>query len=153
MVYEWKIPIYNVPAQSAGEELERIKAKHGSLLPEVVVEESKTKGAVLHDCFEWDDQKAAEKYRITQAQQIIRTLVVNIRGEDEQPISVRAFVPISGEYEPINMVVSVPDMYAELLQSAKEELAAFQKKYWSINALSGVLSEINAFLIDQAEIA
>lgn len=39
MVYQWKIPVAPVSAQTAGEELERLYRKHGKLDPADVVEE------------------------------------------------------------------------------------------------------------------
>ena len=62
MVYEWKIPKYSLPAQSAGEELERIERKHGRITPGNVLEESRPTGAVLHSLFEWNDSAAAENF-------------------------------------------------------------------------------------------
>ena len=71
MVYDWKVNVVNITPQIAGNELARIERKYGSLTPESVVDESRDVNAVLHNCFEWDDAVAAEKYRHTQARHII----------------------------------------------------------------------------------
>ncbi len=76
MVYEWKIPKYSLPAQSAGEELERIERKHGRITPGNVLEESRPTGAVLHSLFEWNDSAAAEKFRLEQAREVIGNIAV-----------------------------------------------------------------------------
>ena len=47
MVYEWKIPKYSLPAQSAGEELERIERKHGRITPATYWRKASPTGAVL----------------------------------------------------------------------------------------------------------
>lgn len=76
LIYQWKLPgIMPVDAQTAGNELQRIYERDGVIEPETVVLESESPSAPLHSCFEWDDEKAAHKYRITQAQGIIRAIV------------------------------------------------------------------------------
>lgn len=148
MVFAWKVPIYSVSAQAAGEELERIKAERGSLTPEDIVDESRDSKAVLHGCFEWDDHKAAEQYRCSQASKILRTIVTTVEPQaGAEPVKVRAFVPIEGNYESIHKVVRAADMYETLLEDARKELDAFRQKYQSIKALSGVLSAIDTFLV------
>ena len=94
MVYEWKIPKYSLPAQSAGEELERIERKHGRITPGNVLEESRPTGAVLHSLFEWNDSAAAEKFRLEQAREVIGNIAVvrMIEGRPTEPV--RAFVNI-----------------------------------------------------------
>ena len=142
MIYSWKIPIFSIPAQEAGEELERIKNVRGGLTPEAVVAESRAEQATLHSCFEWDDKKAAENYRCQQAAQIIRSIVVTMEGQDNQPVEVRAFVAVGGDYKDIQTVVETPGYYQEMLKKALGELGAFQEKYKSLAELSGVFQEI-----------
>ena len=74
MVYQWKIPVAPVSAQTAGEELERLYRKHGKLDPADVVEESRDASAPLHGCFEWNDAIAAEKYRVHHAAMLAELL-------------------------------------------------------------------------------
>lgn len=143
MIYQWKIPVYSVSAQVAGEELERIKTERGSLTPEAVVDESRSESAPLHGCFEWDDRTAAENYRCQQAAKIIRSIVVTMEPEgDAAPVKVRAFVSVAGEYQDIKTVVETPDYYAEMLKSAIAELTAFRQKYQDLTELSGVFEAI-----------
>lgn len=140
MVYEWKVPIYKIPAQEAGDELERITNKFGVLTPELVVEESRSETAVLHSCFEWDDHKAANKYRVVQAHQILRTITARIpTNEGTNPVAVRAFVHIDGNYETVAKAIAVPDMYQSLLNDAMKEMEAFRQKYRNIKELSSVI--------------
>ncbi|HUD75319.1 MAG TPA: hypothetical protein VMQ76_09630, partial [Terracidiphilus sp.] len=50
----------------------------GLLLPEKVVEAARPVSSPLHSWFEWNDNKAAENYRIWQARQLIRVTVQTI---------------------------------------------------------------------------
>lgn len=141
MTYQWKVPgIMPVDAQTAGNELQRIYERDGVIEPETVVEESKSPSAPLHSCFEWDDEKAAHKYRITQAQGIIRAIVAV--DETEKSPETRAFVSVEREYHPVSVVIRNPEKRDILLQNALNELHCFEKKYNSLCELSGVFSAI-----------
>lgn len=49
MVYKWKMPgLYDIPAQAAGEELDRIYEEKGELQARDVVNESRPETAPLH---------------------------------------------------------------------------------------------------------
>lgn len=140
MTYQWKVPgIMPVDAQTAGNELQRIYERDGVIEPETVVAESQTPSALLHSCFEWDDEKAAHKYRITQAQNIIRAIVVV--DEAKQP-ETRAFVNVQREYHPLSVVVRNPEKRDVLLQNALNELRWFERKYNTLHELSNVFAAI-----------
>ena len=141
MTYQWKVPgIMPVDAQTAGNELQRIYERDGVIEPETVVLESESPSAPLHSCFEWDNEKAAHKYRITQAQGIIRAIVsVN---ETEKSLETRAFVSVERKYHPVSVVIRNPEKRDILLQNALNELHCFEKKYNSLRELSGVFSAI-----------
>ena len=144
MAYQWKIPVAPVSAQTAGEEFERLYRKHGKLAPEDVVEESRDASAPLHGCFEWNDAIAAEKYRVHQAGDIIRALVIS-EDKGEAPRDTRAFVHVRSDYHPISVVVDDAAMLAELLASAEKEMTAFQRKYETLQELSPVMDAIRAY--------
>lgn len=140
MTYQWKVPgIMPVDAQTAGNELQRIYERDGVIEPETVVAESQAPSAPLHSCFEWDDEKAAHKYRITQAQNIIRAIVVV--DEAKQP-ETRAFVNVQREYHPVSVVVRNPEKREILLQNALNELRWFERKYNTLHELSNVFAAI-----------
>lgn len=146
MVYQWKIPgLYNVDAQTAGEELDRIYREHGALEPERIVDESRDEGAPLHGCFEWNDSAAAEKYRQVQAAGIVHAIITAVPGQDrEEPVSVRAFVHVEPGYQPIAVVINDEEKLERLQSDAIRELKAFQRKYNVISALSPVFDAIDS---------
>lgn len=144
MVYKWKIPgLVPVDAQDAGEELDRIYRKNGQLNAKDVVDESRPVEAPLHNCFEWNDSVAAEKYRQSQAQEIIRQIVVTEDGDEQKTGSVRAFVSISREYHPIDVVIQHPDMREMMMRDALAELRAFHNKYETLSSLKPVFNAID----------
>lgn len=146
MIYKWKISKYNLDAQEAGEELERIRNKYGELSACDIVEESQNENAVLHNCFEWRDDIAAQKYREHQAQELIRNIVVEAVQDKEVNPPIRAYVKIQGDYKPIQEVVTIKDYREEMLNNAFKELKAFKEKYQSLSELNELFSYLDTIL-------
>ena len=142
MIYQWKFKdLYPVNAQTAGEELDRIYQKHGALTAAEIVNESREETAPLHPCFEWNDAVAAEKYRETQATEIVRAIVA-ISESNGQQQEIRAFVHVEKNYQPISVVINNEEKMTELLAVALKELQAFQRKYATLSELKSVFAEI-----------
>lgn len=141
MVFQYKPGSrLSVDAQVAGEELSRIQAKHGNFFaPKHVVEASRSKKAVLHSIFEWDDAVAAEKFRVEQAGYLINHIVVfSTDHEDIEPT--RAFVSVSTDegarFTGVFHAMSDAELRAQVIASALRELDAFTKKYRELNELA-----------------
>lgn len=150
MIYQWKMPgIVPVDAQVAGNELSRIYDKCGQLSPADIVNESRRETAPLHPCFEWDDATAAEKYRESQAADLVRLICV-VDEDTHEPTDVRAFVHVQKTYHPIKVVMENTDMLEELLRSAMAELVAFHKKYKTLSDLKPVFDAIEQIEIKTA---
>ena len=136
-----------ITADRAAAELERIRNKYGTLKPELVVNESRSKRAVLHSIFTWDDAAAAEKWRREQARGLIKNIVVVV-NEETVTCTVRAFVnvrPAEGDkrsYTPINEAVLNDVAYKDLLEQSKSEMESFVTKYSQITELNPVKAEM-----------
>ena len=142
MVYRWKLPgVIPVDAQTAGEELSRIYKERGSLNAADIVDESRNIEAPLHPCFEWNDAMAADKYRQSQAANIVRS-IVTVEESASGPQEVRAFVRVQESYRPISVVVNSEEQMEELLKTALMELSAFRKKYAALAKLAPVFESI-----------
>ena len=53
-------------------ELKRLHAQHGTVNPQMLVDEARSLTSPLHRYFEWDDEVAAHKFRLAQAYQMIQ---------------------------------------------------------------------------------
>lgn len=130
MVYSWKVSgLYNVSAQDAGEELDRISEERG-LTAQAVVDESRDEHAVLHCCFDWNDDTAAESWRREQARHLIAC--VTVKDESIHPTEpVRLYVSVQERdtYKPIKLVISDEEMRARMIKNALRELIEFKHKY------------------------
>ena len=154
MVYQYKVPYAKVSAQTAGEELARIEREKGALTPELVVDESREEKAPLHPAFEWNDRKAAERYRIVQAGSLIRNVTVKI---DEVPRMepVRAFVNGAPVGKRKGVFVSIKnamdDEYGRetVVARAMAELERVKEKYKDLQELAGIFAEIDRLTMER----
>lgn len=148
--YSWRNVNYPVNADEAGTELQRIEQKHGEITPRILLDESTPEDAVMHPCYEWDDEKAADKYRLWQSRNILSCLVVTYeRQEEPEPkkIEVRAYQNVSdernGRFISIDKVLESTTTKTIMLQNAMKELGAFRKKYGDLLELSSVFAAID----------
>lgn len=120
----------------------------GECNPEQIVEYARQKHTELHKCFEWDDTKAAERWRIQQARLVCNSLTVTIEVAEAEPIAVRVIEHDDQErvYRPIVATVRNPDQYSRLLNQAKAELEEFRKRYQGITELKTIIDDIDEML-------
>ena len=150
-VYKWKTGArVSASAQVAGEVCAALEDE-GRLTPRDLVDDSRPDDAPLHGCFEWDDAVAAEAYRESQAGHIIRSVEI-VCAEVSEPV--RAFMPVAiasdedeiRRYESTAYIMETEDGRDMLLERAKRELAAFERKYRCLEELAGVIAAANQVL-------
>ena len=109
-----------VKAQDAGEELERIQQFHGKVTPDIVVDEARPIDSPLHNVFEWDDEKAAENYRHSQARVLIRSIEVIKPEGNTEPVFIH--VQTEKAYLPSQTVVQDFDLFDSAKRAAEKRL-------------------------------
>lgn len=149
MIYKWKAGARApVSAQVAGEVCERMNA-NGELTPKALVDASRPEDAPLHKVFEWDDAKAAERYRESQAAYIIRSIEVK-REDMQEPVRAFYTVPTAGgqsfQYHSVDAILRNADDRESLLDSAKRELEAFTRKYCQLTELAEIIEAAEKLL-------
>lgn len=135
--------VFKADAQKVADEISSIGI---SVKPEEIVDKARDESTELHKCFEWDDTKAAEKYRVYQARQIVCHLIVKEVNDDPQKHEVRFFYKTDNQegYKPTFYIMRNKDEYHKLLERALAELSAFKKKYSTLKELEGVWEAINS---------
>jgi hypothetical protein len=129
-------------------ELERIRQEHGGILhPRIVVNTASDPDNVLHECFCWDDTKAADSYRMIQARNLIRVCVEYV---EHVQVPVRAYVSlapdrIDGGYRALTDVLTNESLKEQLLYQAKQDMRIFESKYAQLSELSSVFSAMRDF--------
>lgn len=130
-------------------ELSRLATENGGVLePERVVAAASAETSPLHKYFEWSDSKAAAKFRLNQARELIR-VVVQYVGPERDSVPCRVFVSLTsdrreGGYRVMADVLSDDVMRARLLADALEEMRRFEIKYAKLKELSRVIEAIRA---------
>lgn len=148
-VYKWRAHAgVSIPAQVAGEELERIRvSNNGRLAQEDVVAAAKRKTSPLHSAFEWDDKAAAHQHRLSQAGYLIRKLdVVTVANDDEQSKPIRAFVNVTRDddrsFTSIAHAMSDDELREQVIARARKELEDWQSRYDDLIEFSSVFAAI-----------
>lgn len=134
------------------EALKAIAERDGGLLrPKAVVDAARDDKSPLHGCFEWDDGVAAEKYRIEQAQQLIRSFrIVHERdgAKCEAPMFIGLSIDRTGSsgdnpYRLSSEVTKAPDLLAVAERDALEQLRGMRDRYGHLKRLNDIWSAID----------
>jgi hypothetical protein len=114
--------------------------------PKALVDAARSKKSPLHKYFDWDDRKAAEKWRIEQARYYLRMITIYVEEVDAE---IRAFMPADKSrgnkprgYIPMHRILSSEERMENMLEIALEELRAFKVKYSMLKNLCEAISEI-----------
>lgn len=147
--YSWKVS--GLFKANVNDVVRELGGATKSVTPEEVLRIAKSEDSCMHNLFEWDDAIAGEKYRITQAQMMIRCIVVNRYDDTNNKVSepVRVFEVDSSRtstYVPTKLIVKIEDEYQQLLKRAKAELMAFRKRYSNIVELEELFNDIDSLL-------
>lgn len=132
-------------------ELDAIRARRGMLTPRIVVEEARNPKSPIHECFEWDNDHAAELWRLSQAGYLIRSLViVKDDAGNKLPTPPRWLVlrPAASKEETTQYVTLTEamrhkDSRERLLADALAELESFKRKYDSLLELAEVFAAMD----------
>lgn len=133
-------------------ELDRIHERTGTLTPQAVLDEARKKSSPLHAHFTWDNSAAAQKFRLLEAAMLIRTVRVRVSYEEETHRAPAFLLPVRGEsnYRKTEDVMSNTELSSAMLDLARAELAAFKKRFGTLQALQSLLSAIDKTLNDLA---
>lgn len=133
--------------------------KGGKLTPKELVEAARDVDSPLHNEFEWNDTKAAQKYRERQAQYIISSIelviiniptnpteldleIVNVADEKKDISAVKFYHSLDSDgtgYENIVSISSDEEKAKKLLENCKKDIGNFREKY---NVLRGTLPRL-----------
>ena len=137
-----------IDAQKAGAELSLIeKETKSSLTPEAVLDRARTSNSTLHGHFEWDDGIAAEKHRLGQAGELIRSIVVDVSRSNLSVKNVRAFVSVEQEgarsYISTARAMSDVDLRKQVVRRAWEDFEALRKRHEGLSELASIFEAID----------
>lgn len=128
-----------VTAEQTYTELERIRAKHDEKLnPRDIVDESRAATAVLHPFFQWDDEQAAEEYRVWQARRLSRSVYVLTAATATEPAreSPVYFHVEPHNYQPSSVLRERTDLWELALQALHSRLSAADRAVRELEQLA-----------------
>lgn len=115
-------------------------ADRGELTPPAVVDAARPEESPLHSCFEWDDGRAAEQYRLVQAGTLIRRVRVTVITGDTTN-RVREFVHVPGDgYRRQEAVAADPVARDLALATMAREWRAFRNRWRAYDELWRVVA-------------
>ena len=152
--YEWKPPYSSsVPAPVFMAEFEKLAAESNApVTARELVEHARPVTCVIHDIFEWDDQRAAEEYRVIQARQAMNHVAVRVVGGTvfREPIVIRAIINVREEtnrgYISMIRALSDEDISHQMLLSSLREAQRFYERYRVLPAARPAVAMMRAYL-------
>jgi len=159
-----KITTTDLKAESIRPALAVIAERNnGYLDPTLVVQDARDEASVLHAEFEWDDDTAAEQYRLAQAGALIRRVKFTVVKQDVESKNVnitttRAYQSRPSKrkgdekgYESVQDIMRDPEKRDELIHQVLRELNAYRKRYADLIALSHVWGAIDDAIAEIGE--
>lgn len=143
-------PFQTDRVQVYGKELDKIEKTNGKLTPKDVVDEARSVSSPLHEVFDWEDNEAAEKWRIQQARQLINHITVEIRY-DRKIKEQRAWFSVDAtpdekevniSYVNVERVLTERPLREQMLLSAIKEAEYWREKYDQYRELNRIFSSI-----------
>ena len=139
-------------AQVYGERIHQLIKEKGSVNSRDILDEASNQDSPLHDAFEWNDDKAATKYRLHQAALLTNHIEVEVITKEEKPQEVRAFINLKGgekgrQYMATVEVINDHDLHQQFLKQALEDANRWMDKYYQLKELTDIFE-----LIKQTEV-
>lgn len=138
-------------AEIYGKELIKINNTIG-LNPTNVVLKAKDKKNPLHNYFDWNVRRAAEKHWLYQARQLINEVSWEVQTYDYKTKKVvwevqRGFESIKNsnggrEYKPIYEIISNENYLNQIINDALREVSYWEEKYYRIKQLKLIFNAI-----------
>ena len=126
--------------------MERLSQTEQGLTAKTLLEANIPTTAPLHYDYEWDNEIAANLWREQQSRVFIDSCEVVVQiAESNETTHIRALhiTTEKGKYEPLTLIVQNKTKYQALLESAKGELRAFERKYKILSELQPIFTAIN----------
>jgi len=123
-------------------ELDRICRSNptGRLQPPEVVKAARKPTSPLHNCFTWDDTKAAHEFRLMEARQLIEVYIVSLpEGNTRGYISLRGDRQNGAGYLPVADAMNSESTRALLVQQMSDDLRAVLRRYAYLKPIAPTL--------------
>lgn len=140
---------YGIQIDVAKIEVQRIKSNYGLLTPALLLEEARNPKSVFHNCFTWDDDKAAHLFRMDQAKRLLQSINVTILTDGE-PKKIEVSHLIKSKPQSKTTQIKLPIDAAETMRSRtiddllyiKQKLSKHERFNVVLKHIDNALSEL-----------
>lgn len=127
-----------------GDELQALRASDGRWYPSIVVDWARANpDSALYRALEWDDRRAADEHRLSQARQLIAIHIVDEQG-DRSTIALVIDRGYGGGYRDLGEVLSNAQLRRLATEQALAELRRWQERNKHLVELDGVFRAIGS---------
>jgi hypothetical protein len=142
-------PGAKVDAFTVGTHLEELRRQFkGEITPEDVLNDARNPNSPLHPFFEWDDNLAAEQFRLNQARALIRSVVAVYTRPDLPAVRARAYSHVAERgaphYRETSHALSQEKTRRLVLNRAWNELQAWKERYRHLSEFANLVEVIDA---------
>ena len=143
---EWGTKKYKADPAIVAKEIDSIGSE---VYPQQIVDYATShKGSELYKCFTWNNNVAADKWRLYEARQIVDSLKItyseNENGaENEQTVRLMLRTDTVGGYKQTLVIIRDVEERQKMLSMAISELNAFRAKYKALSELEAVFVAID----------
>jgi len=148
-VYKWRAgSTFKVDAQVAGEYLEELKEQNDGLLePNVVWEAARDPESPIHEEFEWDVEKAAERHWRQRARNLMNHVAVVASYNETAGDGAPAFISVQvatkkRAYVSAAQVIANEDWHEQAIASCFKQLKGLESRYGKLTELDDVWNAI-----------
>jgi len=132
--YSWtKAPKKGMDAQEVGEWLAKLKVR----TTDAILDAAKDKASPIHPAMEWNESRAAYKYRQLQVRQILAKLLVGT-GDTNRPAFMMTQRPVG--YIPSQQATQ--EEVADWVADCARKMAAFERRFTGLGIARDVLKEM-----------
>ena len=131
------------------------RENNGRLSPQILLDHARDPSSPFHEDFEWNDDAAADKYRLVQASVMIRRWKGSIIRIDQEAKTI-SFQPVrrvqspraergSGRssYVTVEDIMADPELRKDMLQTALKELQSYRRRYSELSELAEVWAALD----------
>ena len=138
--------------QAALAELNRMaKGNAGRITPQQVVDAARNPDSPLHQFFEWDDQTAAERYRLVQARTLLRAATTTVQI-DHLKIAVPVFIrdpevdSVEQGYRTVLTLRTDQDLARDALVAECKRVGSLLRRARHLAAVLGLADDLDAMV-------
>lgn len=138
-IYSWSKQ-HPVEAQVIGEWIESLNDNSGQGMVDAAAD-------VLcpgHELFEWDESKAASKYRLRQAAEIRSSLRIEVKQKDKKPTHIPAYVAASDKGQYVVTLDASEEELSDAEQRFLSQINTFRQKWAGLKLAETVIEAIDA---------